>query len=236
MILAPLPLIEAPSACLWLMELSEVDTHFTQFLGADERHRYMRFTHPQRQRQFLAGRLLLRHAISHLLDIASTSIHIKEQPHNAPRLIIPDFQRLEPGFSLTHSGDYAACIVGLNVRLGLDIERINNKPNLLRISQTAFHADEHAWLLRQTESDLVAAFYKLWSFKEALFKLTGRLPVAPLINAEGGLITEGVGWYKHNFVDFSSKDFPNYSCAVCSTSSLGEVRVVKLESADELKL
>jgi 4'-phosphopantetheinyl transferase len=71
--------------------------------------------------------------------------------------------------------------------LGFDIELNNPARNILGLSEAAFHHEEHLWLLQQPDAKRIAAFYRLWSTREALYKLMSNLgremPSSPLVSA-----------------------------------------------------
>lgn len=72
-----------------------------------------------------------------------------------------------PCFSISHSGDHV--LVALDDReIGVDIEQI--LPWQPEMAQMVFTAAERAWLARQPGN---AAFYRLWTGKEAIMKVLG---------------------------------------------------------------
>ncbi|MBI3285472.1 MAG: 4'-phosphopantetheinyl transferase superfamily protein [Burkholderiales bacterium] len=140
---------------------------YLAWLSAGETERYQRFVRRERQRQFLLGRILLRQALSPLLQIPAGKLSLTEQSGRAPRLDgWPDI-----GFSISHSGAWLACAVSATTGLGLDIERLNPARDFHALAQHAFDADEIAWLQARPAASLAADFYRLWSSKEARFKV-----------------------------------------------------------------
>jgi 4'-phosphopantetheinyl transferase len=164
------------SATVWLVDGRTVDEHdlFRYFfwLNAEEVERYHGFVRRQRQRQFLIGRILLRRALANLLGIAAEHISLSEQKNNAPRLNCPE---PIPGVSLSHSGPWVACAVSVNTVLGLDIEVIDARRDLVALSEQAFDADELAMLSNYNDDTKLNAFYSVWSTKEAQFKLASNV-------------------------------------------------------------
>lgn len=168
--------IKAASATLWLIHSNTCDAaqqaRLLSMLSVGETQRYSQFLRPQRQLQFLLGRSLLRHAIAHTASVPAPSIRVTERPGNAPHVEIPAGYGATPYFSLSHSGPFIACLLSPDVAVGLDIEYAQAQRDVLALSQAAFSAEEHAWLLRQHEDLRQAAFYRLWNCKEALYKLS----------------------------------------------------------------
>jgi 4'-phosphopantetheinyl transferase len=138
------------------------------WLNAAETERYRRFVRPERQRQFLIGRILLRLALGELLGVQPRTISLTERPNQAPLLNWP---LPAPGFSLSHSGPWIACAVSAQTALGLDIEVMNPDRDLVALSEQAFDADDTATVEALQGDAKVTMFYRLWSKKEARYKL-----------------------------------------------------------------
>jgi len=165
--------IQSDKTCIYLLDLhtlSDQDSaDFLVCLGDGEMQRYKRFIRPERQRQFLAGRILLRQALSRLLGLAITEVELMEQAGKAPQLHKPDLP--EVGFSLSHSGPWVACAVSVDSKLGLDIEMLNPERDFAALALQAFGADESVCLDGLDASQRMYKFYQLWTSKEAQFKL-----------------------------------------------------------------
>lgn len=144
------------------------------WLSASEMARHQRFVRAQRQRQFIVGRILLRATLARLLGLTPQEIRLEEQVGKAPRLLAPTFKGAGPGFSIAHSGRWVACAVSAQTALGLDIELRDPGRDLAALAAQAFEVDEMAqWerIRHLPEEERVAGFYRLWSEKEARFKL-----------------------------------------------------------------
>ncbi|MFZ6870876.1 4'-phosphopantetheinyl transferase family protein [Undibacterium sp. Di27W] len=142
---------------------------YQHYLNVDEALRYQRFVRRERQRQFLAGRVLLRRSLGQLLKVPHTSLRLIEQRNNAPLLDWPDSPDI--GFSLSHSGNWVACAVSATSRLGLDIELLNPARDFSALALHVFDAEENACLNQQDQADRMHDFYRLWTSKEAHIKL-----------------------------------------------------------------
>ncbi|PXX47559.1 4'-phosphopantetheinyl transferase family protein [Undibacterium pigrum] len=164
---------QTDEASIYLLSLhtltDSVLVNFLPWLSESEVQRYQRFIRPERQRQFLAGRILLRQALARLLDMSATELELIEQAGNAPRLVRPELS--DAGFSLSHSGPWVACAVSASTKLGLDIEMLNPERDFSALALQAFNADENAWLAQQDAGNRLHDFYQLWTTKEAQIKL-----------------------------------------------------------------
>jgi len=192
-------------------------------LSVDEARHFARFVRAERQRQYLLGRILLRLAVGRLLDLPPAAISAVDHIGFSPSLVLPAGCK-PPGFSLSHSGRWVACAVGSSAVLGLDVEIVDTGRDLAGLAETAFHSTESAWLRRRPDEDRVAAFYRLWTLKEALYKLMSNLgkvqETAPLVDDLGAPATQGNGWYSH------AMTHADIAIALCSTQPLPEITLV----------
>ncbi len=97
---------------------------------------------------------------------------LKYNPFNKP------FLNEEIDFSISHSGEYVVCALGIRQKVGVDIEEIK------RIQLDDF---KQFFTQEQFESILYASdphmeFYKLWTIKESVVKADGRGLSFPLLN------------------------------------------------------
>ncbi len=114
-------------------------------------------THWHKRLQHLAGRYLLQELYPdfpyHLIEIADT---------RKPFLPGEKYH-----FSISHCGDYAAVIISEKMRMGIDIELITPKIELIK----------HKFLVEKEMALITHDFHSyltlLWSCKEAVFKWYG---------------------------------------------------------------
>jgi len=156
-------------------------------------------SHPFKRRQHLAGRYLLSYLFP---DFPLEEIRIADtrQPFLAS-------QRFH--FSISHCGNYAAAVVSLSSRVGVDIEQIS--PRIERVGhkflddeEAHFFNDDYARFLEQwgLRGRVFQEFLTLiWSAKEAIFKWYGRgeLDFRKHMKLEGNINLEG-DWIKLPFV------------------------------------
>jgi 4'-phosphopantetheinyl transferase len=162
-------------ACIWLANIGALGDgellRLAASLGDDETARLRRFVRPERRRQFVAGRVLLRHAASLLLGVDARSLLVFERPGQAPLLSLHGAAPAPLFFSLSHSGPWVACAASADVAVGLDVERLDSARDLPALAAQAFGADAAAAMIALPEAAHSAAFYARWSAQEALFKL-----------------------------------------------------------------
>ncbi|MEO6220054.1 MAG: 4'-phosphopantetheinyl transferase superfamily protein [Ginsengibacter sp.] len=114
-------------------------------------------THWHKRLQHLAGRYLLQELYPdfpyHLIEIANTRK--------------PFLPNEKYHFSISHCGDYVAVLVSRDMRVGIDIELVTPKIQLIKHK---FLSEEEQKLLPDNNLQLLTL---LWSCKEAVFKWYG---------------------------------------------------------------
>ncbi len=122
-------------------------------------------SHPHKRLQHLAGRYLLQLLHPdfplHLISISDSK---------KPLLSNEEFH-----FSISHCGDYAAAIVCENKSVGIDVELVTPKIELIK---NKFLTEDEIDLLSTSEYQLSIINYQLltlfWSAKEAIYKWYGK--------------------------------------------------------------
>ena len=117
-----------------------------------------------RNASWLAGRMLLARALS---------------PHPLPDIIYgeqgkPAFAEGHPlWFNLSHSGDDIALLMSDEGEVGCDIEVIRPSKNWQALANAVFSMTEHDELEREAPEERLAAFWRIWTRKEAIIKQRG---------------------------------------------------------------
>ncbi|XKH01075.1 4'-phosphopantetheinyl transferase superfamily protein [Marinobacter nauticus] len=142
-----------------------------RLLGPSEQTRLTQYQ-GRRYREFLQTRLLLRQALSTTIPGALPPEHwqISERPEQAPLV----HQAVDLGwhYSLSHSRGRIAIAISNAGPCGIDLEHHRPRANLMALAEQWFHPDETGCLASLDEPDQIAAFYRLWTMKEALIKAT----------------------------------------------------------------
>ena len=115
-----------------------------------------------------------------------------------------------------------ACVTSAQATLGLDIEVIDSRRDIFGISKMAFRRGEHSWLMSQPKAERLAAFYSLWSAREALFKLQCNrgceIDVLSLVGDKNAAVFQGYGWHRYQ------RPMGNLSVEVFSDRPLSALR------------
>lgn len=134
-------------------------------LSQSDRLRLETMTHPLRQMQFIAGRLLLQQAAAKAgYAIALTDMVI----HPLGRLDLS--ADLQSAISITHSHHYVAAAFSDRGALGIDSEYKKSNRPFLAIARRTFNAQQYRWLVSLPDIQQMHAFYRLWLEKEARYK------------------------------------------------------------------
>lgn len=159
---------------IWKGSLSQAQplSLFSQTLSSDELEKAQRAMNPKRRDQALLSRLMLREVLSHYLRCAPHELIFEKGPHGKPYLATA-FTDEPLFFNVSHSHERAVVIVSRNDEVGIDIERVQPRENLNRLSTRYFSPNEHAQFMALPESERLSSFYRIWTRKEAYIKGIG---------------------------------------------------------------
>lgn len=220
--------VAATAATLWLLNGDRIDdsrlVSLESQLGPDERLRHGRFVRPQRAREFLLGRLLLRHAARHLLGPAAASVDVAEREHQAPIVSFPTFPAPPDfHFSISHSRGWIACLASTVCAVGLDIENRMPARDIEESAAAAFDDAQRKWLAALDTQHRTEGFYRLWNNQEALHKLRSNL------TWKADPDSCGAGWNCFHV------DHPHVQIGVCATQDLPSFDVIELPDLNSLQ-
>jgi 4'-phosphopantetheinyl transferase len=137
-----------------------------------ERQRAGSFAMDEWRERWSAARGTLREVLGRALEIAPGEVRFRYAAHGKPELD-PDCAPLarELRFNISHSGD-RALIALARVEVGADIERVKTR-RTDDIARRFFAAGEQQRLFQFAAPQREAAFFRLWTCKEAFLKVTG---------------------------------------------------------------
>lgn len=98
------------------------------------------------------------------------ALALSRDPHGRPRLA--SLHHADIGWS--HSGGGLLVAHGPRMVLGVDLERVRERPRALELARRFFQEREAAWLEAQDAAARTLAFLRLWTAKEAVLKAHGR--------------------------------------------------------------
>ena len=143
-------------------------------LDASELARAACFHHEADRTRFLLSHGLLRVLAAHYLERSAAALAFKAGEFGKPHMSGIDEGRLV--FNLSHSGDLLLIAFARAGRVGVDVERWSPRlaePERARIVTSVFSTGEQAALAQLPAALHRAAFYSVWTRKEAYIKATG---------------------------------------------------------------
>lgn len=147
-------------------------------LSHDERLRAARYVvEPPRQR-FLLCRRALRFCLGWLTETSPAAIAFATERNAKPILSHPANTSLV--FNVSHTGDWGVIAFAWHRQLGVDIESLDPQLDHAGMAQRFFSEDERRQFAGFPVEKQVAAFYRLWTSKEAYMKAVGLGMALPL--------------------------------------------------------
>ena len=144
-----------------------------QLLDDQERDRGDRFRLAPVRRRFIVCRARLRQLLSSYQRVAPRELEFTYAELGKPELV--GRRPAEPlYFNVSHSHELALIAVTRSGELGVDIERVRPLRDMRGLAQRFFAASEYQGLERLGPEAREAAFFRLWTRKEALLKATGK--------------------------------------------------------------
>lgn len=188
---------------LWVWRVPPLgDTTLTEclpILSASEQALYLTIKSPRRRREYLAGHYLLRVALTHLLPDWAEQHTFELDDENWLSLTGPAASCID--FNLSHSGEWVACAVGYNCRLGVDIESPRKQRSYRELAAEYFSEGECRRLDALSDEECREAFFELWTLKESYLKARKQGISAAELATEFLPITDSaaVDWCSYRF-------------------------------------
>ena len=140
---------------IYLMWFEDFETKlYLDQLTEIEKERYFEIKHENRKQEFVATRMLRHEIFGHQ--------HIHYKDHGAPYI------KNEGYISISHTKNCVGIALNRDYEIGLDLEY--ERKNINKIQHKFISQDE----LKKFNTDSSIEVTKIWSAKEALYKLAGR--------------------------------------------------------------
>lgn len=154
--------LNPPSACV---------AAYRSLLSPDEQDRADRFVTDALTRRSVVTRGVLRQVLSQRLKISAADLRLAIGPQGKPELA--DDHPASWRFNVSHSGDLAVIAVAWQRVVGVDVEAIDRRVSRDDLAARFFSQRECECYFSLTEPQRLAAFYRIWTCKEAYLKATG---------------------------------------------------------------
>ena len=201
--------------CFLRLAKLEEAAAFEGVLTAAEREQASAVSNPLQRSRFVVSRGLRRVMLSACAGVSADSLVFSHDGEGKPRL-----QGLTGwDFNLSHAGNHVAVVVGRG-SVGVDIEQYREVREMESIVARYFHSEEQAAWHDLPPARQPAAFFLLWSAREAAMKCAG-LGLAKglsITRVDPGILERGQGtaWVGDRLLQARSLPAPEgYALVVC---------------------
>jgi 4'-phosphopantetheinyl transferase len=148
-------------------------------LSSEERQRAERYRAAQARMQFVVGRATLRILIGHLLSMDPLKVSIIIDTWGKPNTAACNDRLIF--YNVAHSSDTVLIALNCGGSVGVDLEKIDRKMEVLEMAPQALgnRPTEHLRLVPSATSR-AEIFYRYWAQKEAISKADGRGLLLPM--------------------------------------------------------
>jgi 4'-phosphopantetheinyl transferase len=158
--------------------LADLDLGLESTLDAAEDDRAQRFRFETDRRRFIHRRSILRLLAGGYL----------QQPPAEVKFTTDEFGKLHVAggleFNLSAAGDLVVYGFVREHRLGIDLARLSPDFRWQEVVESFFHSAESAYIHQLPSSEQTAAFFRLWTIKEAFVKANGGGLSQPLMKED----------------------------------------------------
>ncbi len=157
---------------IWRMQ---VDTAFSrlaqlrQYLSEQECAKVDRLIRPVHQQRAGVAYAALRAVLSCYVRVAKQELVFTKGSHGKPYLDGSDGVY----FNMTHSGSMLLIAVMQDCEVGVDVERVDENIEFLKLAERFFAEPEYLALEALPKKQQLRAFYRCWTRKEAYIKAIG---------------------------------------------------------------
>ena len=186
---------------LWSAELQNSDAKFGppvyalfNLLSAEEQTRAQRYRSKAAAEQFVRVRGLLRILLGQYLQQEPESLKFCYSANGKPALIA---ERGSEGlrFNLSHSRGRVLYAFTIESEIGGDIEALNSDAKYIKLAHRICTAQERLMFDQLPSAEQCAAFFRLWTRKEAIIKLHGERLYQRLSSIEVPIQAESGGFW-----------------------------------------
>lgn len=160
---------------LWATTLipgPDILASFAATLSPDEMARANRFKFEKHRNRFVAGRGALRGILAPYIRAAAPELSFSYSTNGKPELS-GESAKAGLHFNLAHSEDLALVAVTRIGVVGVDVEEVRPIKEVDALVARFFSQRENEAFQKVPEAQKPAAFFNLWTRKEALLKATG---------------------------------------------------------------
>ncbi len=204
--------LETGAVHIWrspLANTSELNPAFWPSLSEDEQIRANRFHFRQHRLEYVDGRGKLRHLLGQYLGKSPAEIVFEYGKQDKPFLLDSKLK-----FNISHSHGLALFAFALDMEIGIDLEKIDPKIDIIQLCKQFFSPKETQTILKLSPAEQIQAFFTCWTRKEAFIKAKGQGLSLPLDQFEVSILPEdpvqllATDWDKTEINDWFLYDIP----------------------------
>ncbi len=151
---------------------SDVLENFSATLSPDEQERAQKFKFEKHRNRYIAGRGALRGILGKYFNVGPAGLRFVYSANGKPTLS-GEFAGAGIHFNLAHTEDLALVAVTRIGLVGVDVEAVRPVKNVEELVARFFSPRENELFQKVSDHEKPAAFFNLWTRKEALLKATG---------------------------------------------------------------
>ncbi len=155
---------------VWCVELDAAgeESALAAWLSAEERERASGLLSGAHQRRFVVARGMLRQLLGRYLGQAPDAVTFSRGAHGKPFLTEGGLH-----FNVSHTHELALYAIAQSREVGVDVEWMRPQVAHEQIAARFFSLEEQEALAEVPDEDRRAAFYNIWTRKEAYVKARG---------------------------------------------------------------
>ena len=187
--------------------LDEPVDDYLHMFTPERRDKILRYKYNSDRNRTLWAEILARHVISLRTHQSIESIHIMRDSNGKPYISSHNLS-----FSISHSGEYAACSIGHNAN-GVDVESLSHSRR--DIAERLFTHDERMILAGLNDDEFRKKFMCYWTLKESYAKCTGMNLISVIRNVN-------LEKFFKVYANFSGRNFflDDYVIGVCCENDI----------------
>jgi 4'-phosphopantetheinyl transferase len=159
---------------VWRVPLNDSSLHAAHAslsLSADERIRAQHYRIPDRQKEFIVTRSILRKLLSQYAGVPAANLRLENQAQGKPILTNPPLLPVQ--FNVSHTKGMALLAFTMIHTVGIDVEKIDRVVSVQNIAARFFSPRESARLISLSSENRKQEFFTYWTCKEAYLKMRG---------------------------------------------------------------
>jgi len=139
-----------------------------EMLTNEEKDRAARFRFDKHRERYIRGRAFLRTIVAGSLNIDGKDLVLQTNEFDKPYIANNPIY-----FNLSHSSATAVLVLCENMPVGIDLEFVDRKVEVVQLGKTVFTSNEMNRLEKADKEQAKHLFFQFWTAKEAYLKMLG---------------------------------------------------------------